>query len=42
MTIPTVRKSVFSQDAGQNLLVNTVAMGEAKVSLIPQEFYAAQ
>lgn len=36
-----VQKGIFSQDAGQNLLVNAIALAEAKVSLIPHEVYAA-
>lgn len=35
-----VQKGIFSQDVGQNLLVDAIALAEAKVSLIPYEVYA--
>ncbi len=35
-----VKKGIFSQDAGQNLLIDAVALAEAEVSLIPHEVYA--
>lgn len=35
-----VQKGVFDQESGENLLVNAIALAEAKVSLIPHEVYA--
>lgn len=35
-----VQKGIFSQDVGQNLLVDAIALAEAKVSVIPHEAYA--
>lgn len=36
-----VQKGIFSQDAGQKLLVDAIALAEAKVSLLPHEVYAS-
>ena len=35
-----VQKGIFSQDTGQNLLFDAIALAEAEVSLIPHEVYA--
>lgn len=35
-----IQKAVFSQKVGQDLLRNAIALAEAKVSVIPHEFYA--
>lgn len=35
-----VQRGVFDQELGENLLVNAIALAEAKVSLIPHEVYA--
>jgi hypothetical protein len=34
------QEAVFSQKVGQDLLRNAIALAEAKVSIIPHEFYA--
>lgn len=36
-----VQKGIFSQETGQKLLADAIALTEAKVSLIPHEVYAA-
>jgi hypothetical protein len=36
-----VQKGVFSQDTGQNLLVDALALAEARVFLVPHEIYAS-
>ena len=37
-----VLKGIFSQEAGQNLLVDAMALAEAKVTLVPHEVYASR
>ena len=36
-----VQKGVFDRELGENLLADALALAEAKVSLIPDEIYAA-
>lgn len=35
-----VQKGIFSQELGENLLVDALTLAEARVSLIPHEVYA--
>ena len=35
-----VQKGIFSQNTGQNLLVDALALAEARVFLVPHEIYA--
>jgi predicted nucleic acid-binding protein len=35
-----VKKEVFSQEVGQNLLASAIALAEVRVSLVPLEVYA--
>ncbi|MBV8883503.1 MAG: hypothetical protein JO235_05810 [Chroococcidiopsidaceae cyanobacterium CP_BM_RX_35] len=37
-----VQKGIFSQDSGQILLVDAMALAEVKVSLIPHKVYASR
>lgn len=36
-----VQRNLFSQEVGQNLLTDAVALAEAKISIVPHEVYAA-
>ena len=39
--MPFVQKGVFSQEIGQNLLTEAIALAENKVAVVPHEVYAS-